>query len=123
MLHLSQTALLLIDVQQMFLDREANGIPRNNPEAISNMVRLLEVFRKQKLPLFHIRHASTEADSLLRPELPGFQPIPQVKELSGEPVIVKGVNSAFIGTDLENRLKANGITTILITGITTNHCC
>jgi nicotinamidase-related amidase len=37
-------------------------------------------------------------------------------------VIVKRVNSAFIGTDLEQRLRAAGIRTLVIAGATTNHC-
>ena len=39
-----------------------------------------------------------------------------------EPIITKTVNSAFIGTDLKERLNALGITTLVIAGITTNHC-
>jgi nicotinamidase-related amidase len=37
-------------------------------------------------------------------------------------VIVKRVNSAFIGTDLEDRLRDAGIRTLVICGATTNHC-
>jgi nicotinamidase-related amidase len=37
-----------------------------------------------------------------------------------EPVITKGVNSAFIGTDLEERLRAAGATTVVIAAITTD---
>lgn len=32
------------------------------------------------------------------------------------------VNSGFIGTDLEARLRAAGIATVVIVGLTTNHC-
>jgi nicotinamidase-related amidase len=32
------------------------------------------------------------------------------------------VNSSFIGTDLEARLRAAGIKTVVICGATTNHC-
>lgn len=32
------------------------------------------------------------------------------------------VNSAFIGTDLEERLYKNGIDTLVIEGLTTDHC-
>jgi nicotinamidase-related amidase len=40
----------------------------------------------------------------------------------GEPIIQKTVNSSFIGTDLENRLRSNGIDSVVIVGLTTNHC-
>jgi len=39
-----------------------------------------------------------------------------------EPVIVKKVNSAFIGNNLEQRLKDSKIDTLVIVGLTTNHC-
>ena len=34
----------------------------------------------------------------------------------------KHVNSAFIGTDLENTLKKDGISEVVIAGLTTEHC-
>jgi nicotinamidase-related amidase len=37
-------------------------------------------------------------------------------------VLHKTVNSAFIGTDLEARLRGGGIGTVVIVGLTTNHC-
>jgi nicotinamidase-related amidase len=37
-------------------------------------------------------------------------------------VIKKSVNSAFIGTGLEKRLRRRGIRTVVVTGLTTDHC-
>lgn len=37
-------------------------------------------------------------------------------------MISKNVNSAFIGTDLEERLRRAEISEVVITGITTDHC-
>ena len=37
-------------------------------------------------------------------------------------VFEKNVNSAFIGTDLETTLKKNKITTLIIAGLTVEHC-
>ena len=116
------TALILIDVQMAFVEWERAGKRRNNPDAVDNMARLLDAFRHGGLAVFHIRHASTEKDSALRPERSGYQPIPQTREQPGEPVLVKHVNSSFIGTDLEQRLRAAGHRTLAIAGITTNHC-
>lgn len=42
--------------------------------------------------------------------------------MTGEPVIAETVNSAFIGTDLELQLRAAGIDTLVIVGLTTDHC-
>ena len=36
--------------------------------------------------------------------------------------LTKKVNSGFIGTNLEENLKVNEISTVVITGITTPHC-
>ena len=115
-------ALIVIDVQQGFAEQDAAGRRRNNPQALDRIIELLAAFRNRGLPIFHIRHASTEADSVFRPERTGFQVIAAARELPGEPVIVKNVNSAFIGTDLEARLRQSGYDTLVICGATTNHC-
>jgi len=119
---LTKAALVLVDVQKAFLEWEADGIRRNNPEAVANIARLLAAFRRERKPVFHIRHASRKAESALNPEKPGYAPMDEVREIDGEAVIVKQVNSAFIGTDLEERLRRDGISTVVIAGITTNHC-
>jgi nicotinamidase-related amidase len=115
-------ALILIDMQMAFLEWERAGLKRNNPGAVDNIGRVLTAFRDRGMAVFHIRHASTEPDSALRPDRTGYQPIGQAREIDGEPVIVKHVNSAFIGTDLEKRLREGGHRAVVIAGITTNHC-
>lgn len=59
---------------------------------------------------------------MFHPEKPGAEVKPEAAPLEGEPVIIKNVNSAFIGTDLEQRLRAGGVATVVIVGITTDHC-
>ncbi|MCK5747311.1 MAG: cysteine hydrolase [Oricola sp.] len=118
----AKTALVLVDVQKAFLEWEAAGMRRNNPHAVDNIARLLSAFRREGMAVRHIRHASREAGSALAADKPGYEPIDAARECDGEPVIVKHVNSSFIGTDLEDRLRAAGLTTIVICGITTNHC-
>ena len=114
-------ALILIDIQQGFDDLKYWG-PRNNPQAEANAGKLLAAWRRSGRPLFHVQHLSTTPTSPLRPGQPGCDFKPEVKPLPGEPVIGKQVNSAFIGTDLESRLRGQGVDTLVIAGLTTAHC-
>ncbi|MDA9436858.1 cysteine hydrolase family protein [Bradyrhizobium sp. CCBAU 51627] len=115
-------ALIVVDVQRAFDEWEAAGKRRNNPDAVARIVDLLAAFRASGAPIFHIRHEGTKPNSTFRPERPGYAVKDEAREQAGEPVIVKRVNSAFIGTDLEARLRASGIATVVICGATTNHC-
>ena len=117
-----RTGLLVIDVQRAFDQWEAAGKHRNNPQAVVRIADLLAAFRAAKAPIFHIRHEGTRAGSSFLPRGPGYPVKDEAKERDGEPVIVKRVNSAFIGTDLETRLRADGIARLVICGATTNHC-
>jgi len=116
----SKIVLLVIDVQQG-LASPSPGL-RNNPQAESNMARLLTAWRERDLPIVHIQHCSTEPDSPLRPELPGNRFKQEVRPLADEPVFRKTVNSAFIGTGLEQFLHDSDISQLVIVGLTTDHC-
>lgn len=121
-LPIDATALIVIDVQKAFDIWAAKGMRRNNAGAEARIAELLAEFRSKRAPVFHIRHAGTAPDSSFRPDGPGYAVREDAQELPGEPVVVKNVNSAFIGTDLEEKLKVGGIRTVVIVGATTNHC-
>ena len=120
MFHDSPPALLLIDMQQG-LDEPRWG-KRNNPGAEQQVAALLAAWRKAKWPVIHVQHMSTEPGSPLRPESPGNAFKPQALPQPGEPVFQKTVNSAFIGTALEAHLRREGIQSLVIVGLTTDHC-
>ena len=111
--------LVVIDVQRGFDERSEE---RSNPGAEDNIARLLHAFRAAGRPVFHIRHASTEPYSPLRPELTGHGPLPAATEAPGEPVLTKSVNGAFGGTDLEQQLRGAGLSQIVTVGVQTDHC-
>jgi nicotinamidase-related amidase len=118
----SLTALIVVDVQRAFDEWEAAGKRRNNPEAVARIADLISAFRDRGAPIFHIRHQGTRPNSSFLLDATGYSVKDEAREIEGEPVIVKRVNSAFIGTDLEARLRAAGITRLVICGATTNHC-
>jgi nicotinamidase-related amidase len=113
-------ALILIDIQKGFDDPLWGR--RNNPDAETNIAALLYAWRQTGRPIFHVQHLSQAAHSPLRAGSPGSEIKDIVLPQGGEPIIQKRVNSAFIGTDLNERLQREGITTLLIAGLTTNHC-
>ncbi len=113
-------ALLIIDVQKG-LDDPSLG-ERNNPEAEKNIAALLSRWRERRLPVIHIRHCSVEPHSPLRPGLPGNAFKDEAQPRPGETQFDKSVNSAFIGTGLERYLRDQGITSLIVVGLTTDHC-
>jgi len=115
-------ALILIDIQKGFENVEYWGGQRNNPDAEKNASELLKLWRENGLPIFHIKHCSSNPTSLLNESNEGNEFNDLVKPISTEPIIKKNVNSAFIGTDLKEQLDKASITKLVIVGLTTDHC-
>jgi nicotinamidase-related amidase len=111
--------LLLIDLQQA-IDHPDWGT-RNNPDAEQKIVRLLAHWRAKAWPVMHVRHDSTDPRSHYRSGQPGSRFKPEAAPHGKEAVIVKQTNSAFIGTDLEPRLRAAGHNALVVAGVVTNN--
>jgi len=118
----NKIALILIDIQKGFDEEEHWGGNRNNKDAEEKSAQILHRWRELNLPVFHIVHSSQNPNSRLHESHAGFEIKDQVKPVDGEPIIKKEVNSAFIGTDLKERLDKQGINKLVIIGLTTNHC-
>jgi nicotinamidase-related amidase len=114
------TALLVIDVQAGFDDGSWGA--RDNPMAEANIARLLEAWRAMGWPVIHIHHDSRSPTGSFRRGTAGHTPKPEAAPQPHEPAMHKAVNSAFIGTSLEANLRRNGIASVVIVGLTTNHC-
>ena len=107
---LSDTALLVIDAQQgvnLHAHWGGSNGHRNNPDAEVHIGNLLNAWRSSQLPVYFTLHNSREAASPLKLSLASGNSISGLEPMAGERVIVKDVNSGFVGTDLTANLPAN----------------
>ena len=119
---MNEPCLILIDVQNGLDEYEYYGGRRNNLDAEENMSILLHHWRQEKRHVIHVKHNSTAKDSPLRAGQSGNDIKESVFPLDSEMIFEKSVNSAFIGTDLEQVLKQQNIDKLVIIGLTTEHC-
>ncbi len=115
----AQPLLLLIDMQQG-VDQPVWG-PRNNPGAEQVVAGLLARWRAAGWPIIHVRHDSLEPGSTYRPGQPGHAFKPEAQPLPGEVVVAKSTNSAFVGTDLAQRLAEAGNPPLVVAGVSTSN--
>ena len=115
-----RAVLLPIDMQQAF---DGPDWPKRwNTDVDANGLALLAAWRASGRPVIHVRHDSVQPGSSLAPGSPGNAHRPGFEPLHGETLVTKGVNSAFIGTDLDLRLKRLGAKHVVTFGISTDMC-
>mgnify|MGYP003623963050 CR=1 FL=1 len=107
-------ALILMDIQKAFDNIAYWGGQRNNNDAEANAAELLKIWRDKKLPLFHIKNCSSNPDSPLNEHNEGNEFKDMAAPSDGEPIIKKNGSSAFIGTDLKERLDTEKISKLVI---------
>lgn len=119
-LDLTNAVLLPIDMQKAF---DLPSWPRRwNAAVDANGLLLVEAWRAAGRPIVHVRHDSAEPGSTLGPAQPGNAFRDGFGPKGDEPLVSKSVNSSFIGTDLDLRLRRLGIDTIVAFGISTDMC-
>lgn len=115
-------ALVVVDAQAGFDDPWWG--PRNNPDCDANIAALLDAFATAGRPVVYVRHESESPDSPLHPANPGNALKPYLDRHQPALVVTKSVNSSFHGEpDLDAWLRGAGIGSLVVSGITTNHCC
>lgn len=127
------SALLVIDMQRYFLDESSHAFLEDSRLVLENVKALVGLYRDLGLPIVFTRHALKEDEDAgimgtwwgdtLREGDP-LSEIVDVLQPGAEDVVIRKTRySAFIGTDLERRMRSMGVERLLITGVMTHLCC
>jgi maleamate amidohydrolase len=139
----SRPALLIIDVQYRTTGTRplpffeaVKEFPTSCGEvawdAVSNIQRLLTVFRRRGLPVLypHVAPKLRTDAGRLGGKVPGIMDVPEagyhfveeVAPVDGDILLPKKHPSAFFGTPLVSHLVDLGVDTLIVTGCTTSGC-
>ncbi len=117
-----KTALLIIDVQNDYFTNGRMEL-NNSFDASVKIKELIDSFRKKLMPVVHVQHISTKPGAtFFLPDTPGVEFHENVKPVTGEKVVIKNYPNSFRNTDLDDYLKANNISKLVITGMMTHMC-
>ena len=117
-----KTGLLLVDIQNDYFPGgmvELMGID----DAASKAEKLLALFRKNKLPTYHIQHIAREkgAPAFLA-NTKGAEIHEGIKPLPEEVVIQKHFPNSFRETDLLDQLRNSDVSKLVICGAMSHMC-
>lgn len=129
-----RSCLLVIDMQNYFLDPASPSFIPAGLAVLPNVARLIKSFREKKLPVIYTAHVhkSKELDGGILGWWWEGMIIENTKDaeihldlapLPEEKVVYKHRYSAFYNTDLETVLRCLDVKDLLITGVMTNLCC
>lgn len=119
---MENTALLIIDVQNDYFPGGKMTL-EGSEKAGRNIQQVLEYFRKNNLPVVHIKHISTnEGATFFIPGTSGAEIHPLVSPSGDEKVIVKHFPNSFRETELLEYLQSKNIKNLIITGMMTDVC-
>jgi len=116
---LSQSTLVLIDVQREYVDGKL-PLPDVQP-ALDEIGKLLRRARALQTPVIHIQHQGKPGGAF-GPDTPGFEIASPAKPAPGEAVVHKNLPNAFASTDLSSRLAALKKPNVVLVGFMTHMC-
>ena len=132
----SHSALLVIDMQNDFVQPGAIMEVPQAKEQVPNIARLIAACRRLGVPVIYTVHETDPArcpleiaafphlkEAGMRRGTPGVEVVDELAPAPGETVIRKHRFSGFYQTELELVLRSMPVDTLIICGTVTNICC
>ncbi|MDQ0139039.1 cysteine hydrolase family protein [Cupriavidus necator] len=116
----ASTAVLVIDFQNEYFSGKL-PIP-DGPAALANARRLVDHADAAGMPVFHIQHVTPAGSPVFAEHGATVAFHGDLQPAAHHTVLQKTSVSVFPTTDLDQRLKAAGIKTLIITGLMTHAC-
>ncbi len=114
--------LILVDIQNDYFENGKMTLVGMD-EAAQKAGRILEVFRKERLPLVHIQHISIHPSAtFFLPDTLGMEIHESVAPMPDERVFSKHFPNSFRETALLEYLRESGVEDVLICGAMTHMC-
>jgi nicotinamidase-related amidase len=135
----SKTVMIVVDMQNDFVAEGAKLRSAQAAAMVPKLAATLKFCRDKGIRVIYTAHVHRRDgsdmglyDDLYEPiadrtclvdETPGIEIYKDLAPAKGEHVIKKHRYSAFFGTDLDIILREWGITTVIVSGTTTENCC
>lgn len=127
----NRVALLILDMQDFFLDEESHAFIPAAAAIIPKIIALKKICIEHKIPVIFTRHSNTEDDAQMmvrwwRDIIRKENPLSEIhEELNPRKCIIieKTQYDSFYNTDLEPLLISQDIEQIIVCGVMTNVCC
>ena len=116
-----RVALILVDLQMGAFG--GHGIPPAHEAdgLLTNALALLWEARASDVPVVHIQHCARPGE-VFAEDAPGWPISPVLRPEAGERVVRKRAGNAFENTELDEVLRAGGVTRVVVAGIQSEHC-
>jgi nicotinamidase-related amidase len=119
----TDTALLVIDVQESFRQRNDDWAAMANPAVLENISRLVDHARTVGDEVVWVTHAEPGSGGAFDPASGFVEVMSELEPRSSELHVTKSTINAFTSTDLQQLLEQRGIRRVVISGIRTEQCC
>ncbi|HMI19674.1 MAG TPA: isochorismatase family protein [Sphingomonas sp.] len=116
------TALIVIDLQKGIVAHQTAPYPA--ADIVAKAASLLKAFRAHKLPVVLVHVVGGAPGRNEQPKMPDPAPdwaefVPELDRQPGDHIVAKKTWGAFAHTGLEEHLRAQGVTQVVVAGVAT----